>query len=213
MAAALRVDVVDVGAPAPVPEPVGVVMVAAVVGRVVLPVGPPGALVVATLVLVTEVTDTLPVLVALKAAHSAAPTLWAWPSSSALQAAIRQPAAARPMAPWLGPHWQATSLGAQPTAVMAVLRHGCWDAASAGRAGQGGGGRGKAYSAGRHAREVLGDGGAGGGEDDEGLHDAGGEASWVCRWGSTGSETRIGCGRRVNGWRRRGGSLGSDGRS
>lgn len=60
---------------------------------------------------------------ALKMLHRASPADWAPTRSvAAVQAEIRQGAARPAMALLVGPHWQPTSVGAQPAAVMAEDR-------------------------------------------------------------------------------------------
>lgn len=63
---------------------------------------------------------------ALRLEQTARPALWAWASSVALHLVSRQPAPAAAMAAWVGPHWQGTSLSAQPAAVMAEVRQGIY---------------------------------------------------------------------------------------
>lgn len=61
---------------------------------------------------------------ALRLEHTARPALCAWPTSVPLHLLSRQGAATPAMAACVGPHWQATSVSAQPAAVMAEVRQG-----------------------------------------------------------------------------------------
>lgn len=77
---------------------------------------------------VLEVSSVL-VAVALNLEHWAAPADCAWIRSEGwVQALSKQGAAAAPMAVWVGPHWHATSVAAQPAALMAEIRQSvCFD--------------------------------------------------------------------------------------
>ena len=69
------------------------------------------------------VVEAEPVGAALKAAQAASPALMAcWRSLPTVQALRRQPATVAAMADLVGPHWQATSVAAHPTAEMAEAR-------------------------------------------------------------------------------------------
>ena len=58
--------------------------------------------------------------------HWAAPALWACMSWEMSQLEMRQGAALAPMAACVGPHWQPTSVAAQPAALMALRRQAVW---------------------------------------------------------------------------------------
>jgi hypothetical protein len=65
--------------------------------------------------------------------HRATPAVSATPSKLAGQDAMRQDATMPPMTLCVGPHWQATSVGAQPALEMALTRQAVAQAGSPGK--------------------------------------------------------------------------------